>query len=475
MPFSVNLLGMESIPTLAVLWEGPRRLRAVEVAAAVGSMWPRAVRVDLFGKRDGPRILSDGAMASVSGLFESGVQTAVHDTPEGRSLAARGFATRAVHAGERPDRPRIVPTSTPIYPSTSYLHDNLAALDAVLGGEVEGFAYSRYGNPTTRALETAIAALEGTEHATAFASGMAALHAALLLDVKAGSRIVASGDLYGATSQLLTTVFASLGVETVFTDIFDLDNLARTVERVRPKVVLCETISNPLLRVADVPAIVEIAHAVRARVICDNTFATPALVRPADFGVDTVVHSTTKYLGGHGDVTGGAVCTDAERGFELNELTKLVGGVPGPFESWLTLRGLKTLPLRVRQQSANAAAVATFLASHPRVERVHWPGYQSTVAERVFSSDLRGGMVAFEMREAGRQEIYRFIESLDVFLPGTTLGDVYSLALYPRMSTHRGLDIDELAAAGISDNLIRLSLGIEDADDLIADLEQALR
>ncbi|MGD9711076.1 MAG: PLP-dependent aspartate aminotransferase family protein [Thermomicrobiales bacterium] len=390
-------------------------------------------------------------------------------------LQSRGFATRAVHAGEQSDLHRIAPTSTPIYPSTSYLYDDIASLDAVLGGEEEGFAYSRYGNPTTRALEVAIASLEGADRAVAFASGMAALHAALLLDVKAGSRVVASADLYGATSQLLTTVFASLGVETTFTNLFDLDTFRATVEAVRPRVVLCETISNPLLRVADIPAIVDIAHAVRAKVICDNTFATPALVRPAEFGVDTVVHSTTKYLGGHGDVTGGAVCTDAERGFELNELAKLVGGVPGPFESWLTLRGIKTLPLRMRQQSANAEAVARYLSGHPRVERVHWPGFQTDAPGRVFSTELRGGMVSFEMRDAGRDDVFHFLEALDVFLPGTTLGDVYSLALYPPMSSHRGMDADDRAAAGIADNLVRLSLGIEDAADLIADLEHALQ
>lgn len=389
-------------------------------------------------------------------------------------LQSRGFATRAVHSGERPERPSIVPTSTPIFPSTSYLYDDITALDSVLGGEQEGFAYSRYGNPTTRALETALAALEGTESAVAFASGMAALHAALLLDVKAGSRIVASTDLYGATAQLLTTVFASLGVETTFASLFDLDGLRKTVEDERPRVLVCETVSNPLLRVADLPAIVEIAHAVRAKVVCDNTFATPALVRPAEFGVDTVVHSTTKYLGGHGDVTGGAVCADFDRVFELNELTRLVGGVPGPFESWLTLRGLKTLPLRIRQQSRNAESVARFLHDHPRVERVHWPGFQTDVPERVFASHLRGGMVSFQIRDAGREDIFRFLESLELFLPGTTLGDVYSLALYPPISSHRGMDADDLAAAGITENLIRLSVGIEDPDDLIADLSDAL-
>jgi cystathionine gamma-synthase/methionine-gamma-lyase len=238
--------------------------------------------------------------------------------------------------------------------------------------------------------------------------------------------------------------------------------------------VLCETVSNPLLHVADLPQITEIAHANRAVVVCDNTFASPALVNPARFGVDTIVHSTTKYLGGHGDVTGGIVATSAERAFEVRELTKLVGGIPGPFESWLTLRGLKTLPLRVRQQSKNAAAVARFLCGHRRVERVYWPGLQQG-AGHIFNSEHRGGMVAFEIREAGQQEVFRFLEALRVFLPGTTLGDVYSLALYPPISSHRGMDKEDREAVGINDGLVRLSLGIEDAADLIADLDQALR
>jgi cystathionine gamma-synthase/methionine-gamma-lyase len=367
-----------------------------------------------------------------------------------------------------------VPTSTPLYAATSFLYDDMETLDAVLGGEEPGFAYTRYGNPTTRALEVAVAALEETEDAVAFGSGMAALHAAVLNEVKTGSKIVAATDLYGATAQLLATVFASLGVETIFVNVLDLEALRSTIETAKPRLVLCETISNPLLHVANLPGIVEIAHANRAVVVCDNTFASPALVNPARFGVDTIVHSTTKYLGGHGDVTGGIVATSAERAFEVRELTKLVGSIPGPFESWLTLRGLKTLPLRLRQQSENAAAIVQFLCNHPKVERVYWPGLQNGAAGRIFNSALRGGMVAFEIRNAGQQEVFRFLESLQVFLPGTTLGDVYSLALYPPISSHRGMDREDREAVGINDGLVRLSLGIEDPADLIADLDQAL-
>jgi cystathionine beta-lyase/cystathionine gamma-synthase len=393
--------------------------------------------------------------------------------PSGRK--PRGFATRAVHAGERVKLPDVTPTVTPLYPATSFLYEEMETLDAVIGGEEEGYTYTRHGNPTTRALELAVAALEETEDAIAFSSGMAALHAAILNEVKTGSKIVAAREIYGATQSLLTTLFDTLGVETTFADLLDLEKAESAIESVKPHVVLFETISNPLLRVTDIPAIVEIAHVNRAKVVCDNTFATPVLVNPARFGVDTVVHSSTKYLGGHGDVTGGVIATDGERVLELTELTKLAGGIPGPFEAWLTLRGVKTLPLRIRQQSENAATIAEWLEEHPKVDCVYYPGFSCTEdAAAVFNSHLRGGMVSFELNEAGRDEVFRFLESLEVFLPGTTLGDVYSLALYPPISTHRILSSDERAAVGINDGLVRLSVGIEDVGDLIADLDQAI-
>ena len=200
-----------------------------------------------------------------------------------------------------------------------------------------------------------MASLENTDDAIAFGSGMAAFHAAILTEVKSGSHVVAAVDLYGATLHLLETIFGSLGVETHLVDPLDLDTLEQTVAEVKPKVILCETLSNPLLRVANLPAIAEIGRSHRATVVCDNTFASPVLVNPADHGVDVVVHSSTKYLSGHGDVTGGVIATSADRAFEILEVSKLVGGIPGPFESWLTLRGIRTLPLRVRQQSESAS------------------------------------------------------------------------------------------------------------------------
>lgn len=396
-------------------------------------------------------------------------------TDDQGSIRQRGFTTRAVHGGERAGKPGVLPTVTPIHPSVSFLADDPETQDAVFGGEEAGYVYTRHGNPTVRALEVAVAGLEETEDAIAFGSGMAAMQAALLNEVQAGDRIVAGRDLYGATQALLGQVFGTLGVRTTFVDLLDLAQVARTLEEVRPRVLLCETISNPLVRVADLPALADLAHQHRARLIVDNTFATPLLVNPARWGADTVVHSTTKYLGGHGDATGGIVATTRDRVLELGELGKLTGAVLGPFEAWVTLRGVKTLSLRMERQCRNAAALAQWLSSHPRIGRVHFPGISPLgEAERIFNNDLRGGIVAFEIANAGREEVFDFLRALQICLPVTTLGDVYTIVLYPPVSTHRGLTPEQRSEAGISDGLVRLSAGIEDIDDLIADLDQAL-
>ena len=435
-----------------------------------------------------------------------------------------GFASRAVHAGERAAYPASRPASTPIYASSSFCYDDPAELDAVLGGEQKGFAYSRYGNPTIAALEASIAALEGTETAVCVASGMAALHLALLAELQAGDAVVAAIDLYGSTTALLQTVFGSLGVKTRLTDVADLAALETAVADTKPRVVLVETISNPLVRVADIPRIAEITHAAGATLIVDNTFATPYLVTPAAHGADAVVHSTTKYLGGHGDVTGGAIATTAERAESIVHLHRLAGAVPSPFDAWLTLRGIKTLPLRMAKQSENAAVVTARLATHPKIAAVHYPGLErlsplplrgrgaggegtplppgsgepnlssplprsgegpwvrtpsspppsSLIPPPLFRTPCRGGMAAFEIAGAGREEVLRFLAALTMVRPATTLGDVYSLVLYPAMSTHRDLSPQERAAAGIGGGLLRLSVGIEDVGDIVTDLEQAL-
>lgn len=389
--------------------------------------------------------------------------------------ARQGFATRAVHAGEHATRPDFQPTTTPIYTASSYYYEETSTLDAVFANEREGYVYSRYGNPTTRALEVAVAALEETEDAIALSTGMAAIHTAILGEVQAGSHVVAARDVYGATYAVLVNLFTTIGVRVTFVDMLDLDEVARVVAEVKPRVVAFETISNPLLRVANIPAIIDIAHQHRARVIVDNTFASPCLVNPIRFGADTIIHSSTKYLGGHGDVMGGVVATTAERTAELREITKLVGSNPGPFESWLTLRGIKTLPLRVTRQSENAAQIAAWLTEHPRVARVYYPGIEDLgETERIFNSALRGGMIAFDIKDAGQPEVFRFLQSLRLCLPATTLGDVYSLILYPAISSHRALTPEQRAEIGIGEGLVRLSVGIEDAADIMADLDQAL-
>ncbi len=399
-------------------------------------------------------------------------------SPNGRTdrSPARGFASRAVHAGERAPKPDFTPTVTPIYPTSSFFYDETETLDAVFGNEREGYVYTRYGNPTTRALETAVASLEGAEDAVAYASGMAAIHAAILHEVQAGSRVVAARDVYGATYAVLTKLFAQLGVQTTFVDILDLDALATTIQEVKPDLVAFETISNPLLRVPDIAAIAALVHGQGVRLMVDNTFASPYLVNPIRHGADVVVHSTTKYLGGHGDVTGGVIATTRERAAALREQSKLTGPTLGPFEAWLTLRGIKTLPLRVRRQSESAARVATWLADHPAIAKVNYPGQSDLgAAANVFNDELRGGMVSFEVAGTGQAEIFRFFQALRLCVPATTLGDVYTLVLHPAMSSHRALTPEQRAEVGIADGLVRLSVGIEDVEDITADLDQALR
>jgi cystathionine beta-lyase/cystathionine gamma-synthase len=390
-----------------------------------------------------------------------------------------GFETRAVHAGERPARPDFVPTTTPIYPSSSFLYEQLGDLDSVFGNEREGYVYSRYGNPTVAALEAALAALEGTEAAMALGSGMAALHAALLLaGVGPGARVVASRDLYGATYALLGGLFRQLGAQVAFVDIADLAAVERALAD-GARALVFETVSNPLVRVADVPALAGLAGRAGAVSICDNTFASPYLLQPAAHGVDLVVHSTTKYLGGHGDVMGGVVCASAERRRALLEIVKMTGGICGPFEAWLVLRGLKTLALRMRQHCANALTVATWLAAHPRVAGVNYPGLPGhpghALAGRLLRDGACGGMLSFELAGAGQAEVFAFMERLRLIVPAPTLGDVYSLTLYPAHASHRALTPAQRAEVGIGEGLVRLSIGIEDAADIIADLEQALR
>ena len=386
-----------------------------------------------------------------------------------------GFASRSVHAGERAPRPRFTPTTTPVYLTNSFSYDDADELEAAFQDDRDGYVYGRHGNPSVRALEQAVASLEGAEDALALGSGMAALHVAILNEVRSGSRIVASTNLYGATSALLNSLFASLGVRSIFADSTDLDRFRAVVEGVRPRVVLVETISNPLMHVADIAEIAQIARDSKARLIVDNTFASPYLVNPLAQGAQTVVHSTTKYLSGHGDVTGGAVASASARISDMRELSRLSGAVLGPFEAWLTLRGVKTLPLGLEKQCANALAIARHLERRPRIADVHYPGLKDLgSANSQFNGAGRGGMLSFDIEGAGQGDVFTFLNALELVRSAVTLGDIYTLALYPPMSSHRALTPEQRAAAGIGDGLVRLSVGIEDAEDLIADLDRAL-
>jgi len=387
--------------------------------------------------------------------------------------------TQAVHAGDRRKAPGAVPVTNPIYTASSFFYETTEELDRVFGLEQAGYCYARYDNPTAAALEELVTALEGGRGALACASGMAALQLAIETALAERRKsIVAAEALYGASIKLLLNVLEPRGVEVRFADASDLDALGAAVGQAKPGCILMETVSNPLLRVGEIDKIAEIARAAGAALIVDNTFATPLIVRPLDLGANFSVHSLTKYLAGHGDVLGGAVVTDAAHYDALRTLARVVGPLLGPFESYLAMRGIKTFPLRMERQCANACRVASWLGSHPKVERVHFPGDpahpDAPAIRRLFAAGLYGAMVSFEIRDAGRPEIFRFLDRLQLVVRATSLGDVHSMILYPSMSSHRDLAPKHRERVGIRDNLVRLSVGIEDAEDIIADLDQAL-
>jgi cystathionine beta-lyase/cystathionine gamma-synthase len=389
------------------------------------------------------------------------------------------FATRAVHAGRAGRSSDAIPTVTPIHPSVSYHYKHIEDLDEVFAGKRAGYTYSRYGSPTVTAVEEAVADLEGGEKGLAFSSGMAAIQAVLLaVGVRAGSAVVAAQDLYGMTYALLDQVFRTQGVTVRFVDAVDIEAVNKACAELGPVALLVETISNPLLKVADIEALAGAAHRHGAALLVDNTFAASYLVRPLALGADIVINSATKYLGGHDDVLGGTVVTSRERFDALYQVLKLTGANLGPYEAWLLLRGLKTLYIRMQRHCRNAAAVAAWLEGHPLVGRVFYPGLKShpqhDLAGRLFGERGFGGVIAFEIEGAGREEVFRFFDALHLCLPAATLGDVHSLVLYPAHSSHRALTADERKRIGIGDGLVRLSVGIEALEDIVDDLSQAL-
>lgn len=374
----------------------------------------------------------------------------------------RDITTQLVHAGERQAWPDGHPVATPIYASATFTYDSMQEMDQVFAGEKSGYVYTRYGNPTIGALEAAMREIEEGAVACAYATGMAAVHAALLAcDLKAGSTVLASQDLYGATTGLLQNVFSAFGVKTVATDFSDLEVVSQRARENRPQVLVAETISNPLLKICDIDAIAEIAREHQARLIVDNTFATPYLCQPLKRGADMVVHSATKYLGGHADTMGGIVISRDEFDQQaLFSVMKLVGGVLGVYDAHEILRGLKTLAVRLDRQCDNARRLARQLNENARLKRVIYPNI--------------GALVSIELRDATREAAFRFMDALQLCIRSTSLGDVFTSVLHPATSSHRDLLPARRQELGISDGLVRLSVGIESSDDIIADVEQAL-
>jgi cystathionine gamma-lyase len=375
-----------------------------------------------------------------------------------------GFATRAIHAGQDAD-PATGATVVPIYATSTYTQE--------APGRHKGYEYSRSGNPTRAALEACLASLEGGERGLAFASGLAATTAVLSL-LHPGDEVVAAADLYGGTYRLLERVFKPWGLVTRYTEDPAPGGFSRLVTP-KTKLVWIETPTNPLLQILDIAAVAEIAHKAGALLAVDNTFASPYLQQPLQLGADLVVHSTTKYLGGHSDVVGGAV---VGRNQQLNQIAfyqNAAGGVPGPFDAWLTLRGVKTLALRMERHSANARELAGWLVGQPQVDRVFYPGLPEHPGHELARRQMRdfGGMISVRVRGGG-EGARRFLGRTRLFSLAESLGGVESLVCYPATMTHASIPADVRQARGVDDGLVRLSVGIEDVDDLREDLRQAL-
>jgi cystathionine gamma-lyase len=373
------------------------------------------------------------------------------------------FDTLAIHAGQSPD-PTTGAIMTPVYLTSTYVQAS--------PGEHKGYEYSRTQNPTRHALQDCLAALEGARHGLAFASGLAATDAILhLLD--AGDHVVASDDVYGGTFRIFDKVFRRAGLSFDYVDMSDPANVARAL-RPNTRLVWIESPTNPMLKIADLAAIARLARAHGAKTVVDNTFATPYFQRPLEHGIDLVAHSTTKYLNGHSDVIGGAVLTSDDALHErLRFLQNAVGGVPSPMDSFLVLRGLKTLHVRMERHAENALALARFLEGHPQVEQVTYPGLpshpQHALARRQMSGF--GGMLTFVIR-GGLPAARRFLETVSIFALAESLGGVESLIEHPAIMTHASVPKASREALGIADGFIRISAGIESAGDLVADLER---
>ncbi|GAB6274106.1 MAG: PLP-dependent aspartate aminotransferase family protein [Peptococcaceae bacterium] len=375
------------------------------------------------------------------------------------------FETIAIHAGDRPDK-AYGAIAVPIYQTSNFAFEE--------AGKTKGYDYSRTANPTRKVLEDTIAQLEGGKAGFAFATGMAA-EATVMHLLKTGDHVISQDDIYGGTYRLFQNVMRDFGLEFTF---ISLDSRERIEEAVKPntKMIWLETPSNPLLNIIDLELVAEIAQKHKILTVIDNTFASPYFLRPIEYGIDLVVHSTTKYLNGHCDVIGGAVVTTTD---ELTQriqfLLNALGTCAAPFDCWLVLRGIETLAVRMRQHENNAAAVANFLKEHPKVKRVFYPGLISHPGHEIAQRQMKGfgGVVSFEIK-GGLEHLYAFLSRLKIFALAESLGGAASLAEHPATMSHASMSAEHRKKAGINDELIRLSVGLENADDLIEDLSQAL-
>ena len=382
-------------------------------------------------------------------------------------------ATQVIHGGH--EREAFGALVTPLYQSATFVFESAQQGGERFAGNEPGYIYTRLGNPTTAELERKMAILEGAEAAAATASGMGAVSAALLANLQMGDHLVASNAVYGCTYALMTTQFARFGIEVSLVDFSSVAEIEAAIKS-NTKVIFCETPVNPHLQVFDLAAIATIAKRHQLVSIVDNTFMTPLLQRPLDFGIDLVIHSATKYLNGHGDVIAGIVCGSEEQLHKVKyEILKDIGAVISPHDAWLILRGLKTLDVRLQRHCDSAQRVAEFLAKHPSINRVYYPGLASHQGHKFIGQQMKraGGVIAFELA-ANLEEAMAFVGHLSLFSIAVSLGDAESLIQHPASMTHSPYTPEARAAAGIGDNLLRISIGLEDCDDIIADLNQAL-
>ena len=391
------------------------------------------------------------------------------------AVTPRGFATRAIRAAHRIPVVDQSPTSVPIYQTVTFASDDAEELGAVATREIPGYAYGRLDNPTVVAFAAAVAELEGAEAGFAFASGMGAIHAALGTVLSAGDRVLMTQASYGTTRALLTGLFARLGVTTEFVDVTDLAAVEAALGTAPTRVLYAETIANPTIVVADHAALAELAHRFGALCIVDNTFASPYLCRPVELGADLVAESATKYLAGHSDVMAGVVCGATSLVQRVRDFQVDTGASLDPHAAFLALRGLSTLALRMERHSTTGAALAAWLEAQPGVTRVWYPGLATHPQHEVAVRQLArgGGMLAFELA-GGRAAGAAMIDTLTIPVRTASLGSVFTIVSHPPSTTHRQLDDNALAAAGITAGLLRCSVGLEDLDDLIADFSRAL-